>query len=80
MELYVGLALAMENPQAACPVGPELRQKYFKHSPGPHHVYLEALSQVTDKLRVLATSIAASGLPVRESALPHHDASYVQVS
>ena len=78
MELYVGLALAMENPQAACPVGPELRQKYFKHSPGPHHVYLEALSQDTDKLRVLATSIAASGLPVRDSALPHHDD--VQVS
>ena len=64
MELYVGLALAMENPQAACPVEPDLREKYFKHSPGPHHVTLEALSQTFDKLGILASSIAASGMPV----------------
>ena len=68
MELYVGLALAMENPQAACLVGPDLLRKYFKHSPGPHHVTLEALSQTTEKLRVLASSITASGMPVRDSA------------
>ncbi len=71
MELYVGLALAKENPQAACPVGPYLQHLYLKHSPDPHHVNLEALSHTTDKLRALASSIAASGMPVQGSEPPH---------
>lgn len=67
MELYVGLALAKENPQAARPVDPDLRQKYLVRLPAPHPVKLEVLSYSSDKLGALASSIAASGMPVRDS-------------
>ncbi len=63
----MGLALAKENPQAACPVGANLQHCYLKHSPGPQHVKLEALSQDMDQLRALASSIASSGMQVQDS-------------
>ena len=67
MELYVGLALAKENPQAARPMDPDLQQKYLVRLPAPHPVKLEVLSYSSNKLYTLASSIAASGMPVWDS-------------
>ena len=73
MELYVGPGACKGEPSGGMPCGSlsAAPVPQTSLSPDPHHVNLEALSHTTDKLRALASSIAASGMPVQGSEPPH---------